>query len=152
MPVNHIGIHQIGEQQSFKIILEELNGLFNAVVVIGGMVGTGHAAMLEDILDFSDSHNLHALRLCEVENGRACRLQREIPSVFGAGEAILCIADEGTRNDTPNAILPRQDFSCLFAHFIQLLDRNDILMRRNLEHAVRRGIDDGVACFHVLHT
>ena len=24
-------------------------------------------------------------------------------------------------------------------------------MCRNLEHAVRRGIDDGVACFHVLH-
>ena len=106
MPVNHISIHQIGKQQTFKIVLEELNGLFNAVVVIGGMVGTSHAAMLEDVLDFSDSHNLHALRLCEVENGRACRLQREVPSVFGAGEAILCIADEGTRNDTPNAILP----------------------------------------------
>ena len=50
---------------------------------------------------------------------------------------------------TSHPVLSLQDFSCNPAVFIKLLRRDKILMSRNLEHTVRRRIDDQSARFQM---
>ena len=71
-------------------------------------------------------------------------------TVGRSGEAMLGVADEGARDDAADAVLAAQDLAGDAAVFIELLQGNDILVRRDLEHGVGRGVDDQVASFHML--
>jgi hypothetical protein len=62
------------------------------------------------------------------------------------------LADEGTSDNSANAMLTNQKLTGLAADVIKLLERNYILMCGNLENAVRRGVNDELACFNMLVT
>ena len=70
-------------------------------------------------------------------------------TVGRACEAVLCVADKRTGDDTTHTVLADQKISCNTAVFIQLFGRNNILMRRDLENRVCGGIDDQIAGLHM---
>lgn len=71
-------------------------------------------------------------------------------AVGRAGEAVLLVADERTGDDAADAMLSDEDLTGDAAVFIQLLQRDDVLVRRDLEHGVCGRINDEVSRAHML--
>jgi hypothetical protein len=60
-------------------------------------------------------------------------------------------ADERARDDAPDGVLADADLgACDRADAVELLDRDDVLVRRDLEHRVRARVHDRLACGDVL--
>ena len=60
------------------------------------------------------------------------------------------IAHERTRDDAAHLQIAGKHLSGDLAIPVELLQRNDGLVRRNLKHTVRRGIHNQIPCPHVL--
>ena len=72
-------------------------------------------------------------------------------SIRRAPERAWC-PDERTRDDAADAKAFANKLVGRFARAIQLGDRHDLLVRGNLEYAVRRRVDDPRAGAHVFGT
>ncbi|MNN01679.1 hypothetical protein D3C81_1143060 [compost metagenome] len=58
---------------------------------------------------------------------------------------------ERTGNDPAQHVrVVQSDFTAELTNLVQLLKRNNIFMGRNLEHRIRRSIDDQGSCLHML--
>ena len=91
-------------------------------------------------MDLADADGGKPRRLQGVKHGRR-RLKREVvPSCRAL--VVWILADEGTRDDPADAVLAAHDGTRLAARLVKLLARHDILVRRELQHAVRRSVDD----------
>ena len=97
--------------------------------------------MCKYVLDFTDSDNIHALPAKRIKYRFSDRLKSKITPVFRSG-VFPVAADERTRNDSSDKVVARQHCPCGLAHFIKLFKRDNVFMRRDLKHAVRRGIND----------
>ena len=62
VPVFRIKIYQIGEDQSVEILLQGLDGLGYAIVIVLRMDCSGHTAAIENIPDLTDA--IHFLAIC----------------------------------------------------------------------------------------
>ena len=113
------------------------------------MDGAGDALSGENIADLTHADHVHTGVLDGVQHSGGGRSQGKVPTVSGTGE-VRILSREGAGDDTAHAVLTLQNLSCHTAVFVQLLHRNNILVGSDLEHAVRRSIDDQIARFHVL--
>ena len=110
----------------------------------GRMHGGGDAAAGKEILDLPDRNDWLALLLEDVEKRRRKRRQRVVAAICrpppGAGRP-----DERTRDDASDASSLAGDLVGDLAPAIQLVDRNDLFVRRDLEDAVGRRVNDRLA-------
>ena len=77
------------------------------------------------------------------------RLDGIIVAAFGAAK-ISWGPGEGARDHTAYEVGAVEKFSGDFAHAVELGDGDHVFVRGDLEDAVARGVDDGVAGAHVL--
>ena len=150
MAVEHIEINEIHKAQALEIALEVVHGLGEAVSVALRVDIVRQAAACEDIVDLADGKDILTGGLDGVKHGLRGRLEREVVAVGRAGEAVLLVADERTGDDAADAMLSDEDLTGDAAVFIQLLQRDDVLVRRDLEHGVCGRINDEVSRAHML--
>ena len=150
MAVEHIEINEIHKAQALEIALEVVHGLGEAVGVALRVDIVRQAAACEDIVDLADGKDVLASGLDGVKHGLCGRLERKVVAVGRAGEAVLLVADERTGDDAADAMLSDEDLTGDAAVFIQLLQRDDVLVRRDLEHGVCGRINDEVSRAHML--
>ena len=148
MTIDHVCIYQVCEQNAFKFFFGIQNGFFNTVIVVCGMVCACHAAVFEDVFDFTDGCYVHAFFFRQIQNGHASRFQREVFTVFGAS-VVAAGTDEGTGNDTSNTVFACQQFSGCFTDFVEFVYGNDVFMGSNLEYAVSGSINNRITSFYV---
>ena len=148
--VEHIEINEIHKAQALEIALEVVHGLGEAVGVALRVDIVRQAAACEDIVDLADGKDVLTGGLDGVKHGLRGRLEREVVAVGRAGEAVLLVADERTGDDAADAMLSDEDLTGDAAVFIQLLQRDDVLVRRDLEHGVCGRINDEVSRAHML--
>ena len=148
MAVDHIKIHEINKQQAVEILVHRLKRRLHAGRVARRMVAPGDAAMVEDVLNLAHAVNRLAVFGQNVAH-RLGRLGAEIAARAGALERARVVADKRTRDDAAHLQLARQQLARNLAVAVQLFQRHNRLVRRDLEHAVRRGIDDQLAGFDV---
>ena len=150
MAVEHIEINEIHKAQALEIALEVVHGLGEAVGVALRVDIVRQAAACEDIVDLADGKDILTGGLDGVKHGLRGRLERKVVAVGRAGEAVLLVADERTGDDAADAMLSDEDLTGDAAVFIQLLQRDDVLVRRDLEHGVCGRINDEVSRAHML--
>ena len=102
--VKHIKINQIDKQQTVKIPVHILKGLFNTIFIAGRIYKLGNAASRKNIVDLADSQNIPSGSLYQIEHGSFWRHQRVIMSSAGS---LIVAAPAGKRscNDTPDTML-----------------------------------------------
>ena len=144
MPVQHIIIHQINKAQSLKIFVQ----IFQSPVYTFRISRRVHrfrdSLSGENIPDLSHcDHILPRIRQL-IQHGNRRRHDGKIMSAGRAG--ILSAAGTGKRsgNNSPHAMFSLQNLPGHAAVFIQFLHRNHLLMSGDLEHTVRRGIDNQI--------
>ena len=141
MAEDHIEVDEIDKGETREVLAEERSRLFHAV----GIVLVRAKALCEpfpckDVGDLADADGGESRILQGVEHGRR-RLKREVVPACRA-LVIRILADEGTRDDPADAVLALHNGTRLAARLVKLLTRHDALVRRELQHAVRRGVDD----------
>ncbi len=109
---------------------------------------TADAPAGEDILDLADGHGLQAAFQQDIQHRFPRREHGVVAAVGRAGE-IPGAAGERT-GDHPADPPFVADLPGAQAHFIKVGQRHDLLVGRDLQHAVGRSVDDGKAAAHVL--
>ena len=84
-----------------------------------------------------------------IEHGFRRRGHREILPISRSFEGPR-LSHERARDDAPKSVPRNREIEGDRADAVLLFDRNDVLMRGDLKHAVGRRIDDGLAGAHVL--
>ena len=98
----------------------------------------------EDISDLSDTDNVKALLLKNVQNSILRRNKREIASVLTSLK-IGIRADKGARDNSADTVLAYKYLSCDLTYLVKLAYRNYILVSGDLKYAVGRSLYDQVA-------
>ena len=108
-----------------------------------------HVQVGEDVGDLPDAVHLGA-RLAHLgEVVRPPGLEREVVPVRRA-LVVAGLADERPRDHAPDRVLAGEDLARLLAALVELLERNRLLVRRDLEDGVSRRVDDPLAGLLVL--
>ena len=146
--VNHICINEVDIAHSFKITVSDIDRSFHIGVIT--LVGiTDHYTFSgENIIDLADAYVDIACCFKRIQDSLSCRLQ----TVVMASDCSLIwpVAFERPRNNTSYTMLALHDLSCLVTYIIKLLNRNDILMRCNLQDRICAGINYQRACLNML--
>ena len=96
----------------------------------------------EQVLDLADADDRNPAFGEPIQQRRAKRVERVVATVRRARERAR-LADERPRDDAARRPSPRPTSSnAIVTDPVQLVDRDDRLVRGNLEHAVRRRVDD----------
>ncbi len=150
MPVDHVELDQIDEEQSVEVFHEELQHGVAAGLIVRRVVGACDASAGKNILDLSDGQDVPVgvFQLVQQDGGHG--FERVVPTVAGAGETVGIVAKERPGDDAADGMLAVEDFAGAAAGGVEFLDGHDILMGRHLKHAVGRGVDDQVAGFEML--
>src|SRR6266487_3044730 len=106
------------------------------------------AAAGKEILDLSDGMDRQARVRETVEQRRCERREREVAAIRRAPERPLD-ADEGARDDAADTHPDTCKLEGDFAPAIQLGNRHDVFVRRDLEDTVGRRVHDWLAGAHV---
>ena len=149
MPVEHVEIHQVDEQQPRAVRLQRCQRLGDAVGVALGLDVVGHALPAVDVVNLPDAEGEHARLLQPRHQQRLGRIDGVVVAPHGARKA-AGLPLERPRNHPPHLMRRRQQFARGLAHAVELLHRDNFFVRGNLEDAVGRGIDNGRAGLHVL--
>ena len=80
----------------------------------------------------------------------ARRLKRKVVPVGGTLEILRVCSHKRTRDDAAHIVVSGKHLPRYFAVTVQFRHRNHSFIRRHLKHAVRRGVYDERACFHML--
>ena len=149
MSEDHIEVDEIDKGETREVLAEERSRLFHAVgIVLVRAKALRESFSCKNVGDLADADGGESRILQGVEHGRR-RLKREVvPSCRALVVRIL--ADEGTRDDPADAVLAAHDGTRLAARLVKLLARHDALVRRELQHAVRRRVDDECSRLDVL--
>jgi hypothetical protein len=144
-----IEVDEVREHERRPGLPQELHGQIQAVFVRVGIDGVGDPLPVEDVLDLPDRNDRDPCCVQAVEHGRARRRNAEVPPLGtpleGAGRAL-----ERTRDHPPNVVLARQEPTREPAPRVQLLERDDVGMGRDLEDRITARVDDREARPEVL--
>src|SRR6266699_2605318 len=122
---------------------------FHAIAIGLGMIPPGQSTSGEKILNFPETDDILALSLEEVEECRAERLEREIATMFSACERSWG-SYEWSGNNPSDSVVSCEHLSCNFAHMVQFLKGDYVLMRGKLKNAIGRCVEDRKASTHML--
>src|SRR5262249_54394375 len=103
----------------------------------------------EDVANLADAVYRRAGLADERQVVRPPRLQREVVTVRGA-DVVAGLTGERPRDHAPDGVFPGEDLACRPAALVQLLERNGVLVRRDLEDRVGGCVDDPLAGLLVL--
>ena len=145
----HVEIHQIHKAQAGKVLLGIVQRMLHAVGIALVVHMLRCAPAGKNVINLAHSDAGKPIFLHRIQKGGFRRLQRKIVTVGGALEA-AGLTHKGTGDDPTHAVLALKLGSCNATVFIQLLRGYDVLVGSNLEHRIRRGIDDEISRLHVL--
>ena len=140
--VEHIGVDQVDEEKPFPHAVEDLAGLAQPVRVAFGVHRLGDSATVVDVGNLAHADGAHAAFHEPIEHGAGRGRLGEVLAVVGALEVARAVPHEGARDHPREPVLLAHRARRL-APRIELLQRHDLLVRRDLEDAVRAGVDDG---------
>ena len=149
MAVEHVKIDEVHEAQAREVLRHRAQQRVDAVGVVFCAHGLRDAAPVKNIGDLADRIYRFPAGLQPVEHRFAGRRQRVVVPVCRAREAPRRArerpCDHAADREPAREHRPRRR-----ADLIELGERHDVLMRRDLEHAVRRGVYNQLPRFHVL--
>ena len=147
--VQHVKIHQVHKTQSVKILLQKRERHIHVLLI--PLIGKCpcQSPSRKNFVDLSHSDDVFSRRLHHVKDRVPGRFQGEVMAVHGPGK-IRSFPDIGPRDHTPHCVVPGEHRSGSAAALIQFLERDHLLMRRDLEHTVRRSVDDPLSGPHLL--
>ena len=144
MPVQHVKIAEIRQNYAAFLRAHIADRRVKPGHVVRGMAAAGQTLIGKNIINLADKRDRIAVRFRGIKHGRQMRRPRKILAAAGAAE-IAGLADKRAGNHPADAVLALQHLAGLLAHFVKLVNRNDLFMRGNLEHAVGGSIDNRFA-------
>ena len=149
VPPQLVGLDEVGEDEAVVDVLEQLEGAVDPLDVRLRRERLVDVAPGEDVADLADAVGRVARITDRGQVVRAPRLEREVVPVPGA-LVVPRRAEEGSRDDAADGVLSRQDLARRAAARVQLLERDRLLVRGDLEDGVGRRVDDPLARLLVL--
>src|SRR5689334_18992252 len=152
MTIDAIEVDEIGKQQSAvaKFIPASNRAVEQGVVTVASFVKAS-AAMCENVVDLADRDDVPGLRDRNVKDGIFGRRHRKVVPVGGALEICRRGADERARDHAADVErvdeAPRDT-----AHLVQSPEPERLFMSCDLKDAVRGGIANRLAGFHMYRT
>ena len=141
MAVERIKVDQVDINQTGRETAHRLQSLPHTVGIGFGFHLFSDTAAKEHIKDLAYAEHFHALRMQLVEQHSLRRRNRVIVTVGGAFEAFRR-AQKRTGNYPAHFQRTAQHVTRDFADAVDLVNVHHAFVRRDLEHAVGRGIDD----------
>ena len=149
MPVEHVEVDEIGEyDRAVRCCVERLERGIEQRCVAGRLDLFRDALVGIDVRDLADADHAAAGGDELVQHGLRRRRRREVAPVAGAREVVGAVADEGPRDDPPDAVFV-DEFARDLAQLVQAVQAEGLLVAGDLEDAVGRGVDDRLAGPHV---
>src|SRR3972149_2308573 len=146
--VKGVQVNQVGEDKALFHRGQGLESQIDALVVRGGMHFLGEPLVHEYVAYLADAHGLLPCGSYQVEERFRRRRRGKIPSRRHPLERARPSC-KGPCYDPADVVFVCKEPG-LLAYFIELREREHAVVRRYLEDAVSRGIDDELACFKVL--
>src|SRR5947208_4707452 len=140
----HVCLDEVHEDEPLVDLAHQLLGLDNPVDVAIRRARLIYVLARKDVADLPDAMHLLAGLPHEGQVVRAPRLEREIVAVR-CPFVVTRLADERPRDHAPDGVLAGQDLARDPAALVELLERDRLLVRRDLEDRVGRGVDDPLA-------
>ena len=148
MTVDHVGIYQVHVAQAFERCVRKVDRPYHIGLIALVGIAEHDALAGKDIVDLAYADYHEALLLKCVEYCLARRLQAVV--VTSHRPLIRPFALERSCNYAAYAVLALHDLSGLVADVIELLDRNDVLVSRDLQNAVSARVDDEISGLNVM--
>ena len=149
MPVDLVGLDEVGEHEPAVELVDQLGRRLHRRRVGRALVLDVDADAVEHLADLADGVHRHAGGLQLVHVGAPGRREREVLAALGALERARR-APERPRDDAPDGVLARHDLARGGARRVELGGRHLVDVRGDLQHRVRRRVDDQVAGRQVL--
>src|SRR6266581_1239259 len=141
VPIEHVEIHEVRENEAGVLRTECRMQLLHAVgVVPGGDVALDAPAVV-DVVNLADAEDRHFALDQYIHQHGVRRLNSVIVAALGAPE-IPRRSSKGPRDDSADFVRSDEHFARDLAHAVKLADGNHVFVRRNLEYAVARGVND----------
>ena len=151
VPVDHVKIHEVCVAEPREVAPGRLHRSLDALLVARGEDMVGDAAVRKDVIDLANGEHVLSGLLEHVEHRGSGGLKREVVSAGRALE-VRPLPRVRARDDAGNAMLAREDLPRDAAVLVELLGRHHVLVGRNLEDAVGRGVDNELAGLELLAT
>src|SRR3984957_6969505 len=149
MPVEHVEIDQVSEDQAGGLSSERFGNFGNAV----GIIFCGHvvidAAPVVDVVNLADAENRYAALGEHIHQHGTRRRHGEVVAPFGAAK-IPGGADEWPGDHAADAVRRFEHGAGDLAHAIEFGHRNNFFVRGNLKNTVAGGIYDRKFRFQML--
>ena len=149
MAVEHVKVHEIHEAKARKVLVRVGHRFFQPVGVSRRVGKLRHAAAGKNIVDLADGDHVLFRVHNRVQNRFLRRLDRKI--VPSRRSRVRPFTGKGSGDDPSHAMLAHEKLSRNAAVFIELLGRDNILVRGDLEEGVRiaQTIEPYVDLIHV---
>ena len=142
VPIRHVEIDEVDEAQPREVLLLNAKCLFHTVgVALVDTRAARDAAPREDVADLADGDDLMPLPHERIHHRIARRVEGEVVTMC-CTLVVRIAADVRPCNDASDTVLALHDLACHTAVAIETLDGNIGLVCRDLQHAVRRRVDD----------
>ncbi len=147
--VELVEVHPVGENQPRGMLADGGQGFGDALGVVLGLGVGRQAAAAVDVVDLAHAAGEHPRPGQPIEQRGLGRRDGQILAALRAAETPRP-AHERPGDHAPHLVRRRQEFPGGLADPVELLHRDHLLVRRHLEDAVGRGVDDGLARAQVL--
>src|SRR4051812_32837206 len=150
MAIDRVEVDEVGEQQTsvWQVIPAFQHAIEQCVIPIAPLVEAG-STMSKNIVNLSNRDDIAALGRGDIQNGRLRRRYRKIAPVRGSPEILAPHTNEGPGDyttDIEGIDQPAGDR----ADLVKPLQPKTLLMRGDLEHAIRRAVADRLSGLQVL--
>src|SRR6266478_580796 len=149
MPVEHVEIHKVRKNEASALVSEYHPQLPHAIRVVLGRDVALDAPAVVDVVNLADAEDWHLVLYQHIQQHGTRRLDRIIVAALGAPE-ISWRAGEGTRDDPADFVRSVEQFARDLAHAVKLRDGDHVFVRRNLEYAVARSVNNREPRAHML--
>lgn len=144
MAVEHVEINKIGEEETARLAPERLTEFGHAIGVVFCGDVVFDAAAVVDIVNLADAENAD-LGVGENVKEHGTRWFDSVIMAALSAPIISRRASKRSRDDASHAMRTIEKFARDLAHFVELSNRNGLLVRRDLKNAVARRVDDRIA-------
>jgi hypothetical protein len=141
VPPEHVRLDEVHEDQSLVELAEELLRLRDPLDVRPRRVRFVDVDAGEDVADLPHAVHLVARVAHERQVVRLPRPQRPVVAVRRA-DVVPRLALEGSCDHAPDRVLPGQDLPRDLAAAVELVERDRVDVRGDLEDGICRGVDD----------
>ena len=146
MAIDGVEVHEVGEAQPSPVLAHDLVNMVHAVHVAFVVVGSVEPLAAEQIPCLANRDDVVTGILKHGKRRGARGHKPVIVTVRRALEIFLAGSHVWPSDYTPHGDLGSVDERAgILADAVQLIERDNVLMRCNLQHGIARGIDDEVA-------